>query len=63
MGLKIIGEDTIEVPPTRSDIMHQCDIAEDIGIAYGYNNITKIFPPTNTSGKQIPQNKFTDLLR
>jgi phenylalanyl-tRNA synthetase beta chain len=34
--------------------MHQCDIAEDVGIAYGYNNIPKVFPPTNTTGKQIP---------
>jgi phenylalanyl-tRNA synthetase beta chain len=53
----------VEVPPTRPDIIHACDIAEDIGIAYGYNNIPKIFPPTNTIGRQIPQNKFTDLLR
>ena len=41
----------IEVPPQRSDILHACDIAEDIGIAYGYNNIPKVFPPTNTIGK------------
>ena len=69
MGLYIknINDDnsklTVEVPPTRSDILHACDIAEDIGIAYGYNNIPKVFPPTNTIGKQIPQNKFSDLLR
>jgi phenylalanyl-tRNA synthetase beta chain len=53
----------VEVPPTRADVLHACDIAEDIGIAYGYNNIPRAFPPTNTIGKQIPQNKFTDLLR
>jgi phenylalanyl-tRNA synthetase beta chain len=53
----------VEVPPTRSDILHACDIAEDIGIAFGYNHIPKVFPPTNTIGKQIPENKFTDLLR
>jgi phenylalanyl-tRNA synthetase beta chain len=41
----------IEVPPTRCDILHACDIAEDIGIAYGYNNIPRAFPPTNTIGK------------
>jgi phenylalanyl-tRNA synthetase beta chain len=58
-GSKII----VEVPPHRSDILHPCDIAEDIGIAFGYNNIPKVFPPTNTIGKQIPENKFTDLLR
>lgn len=69
MGLYIKGVSadntkiTVEVPPTRSDVLHACDIAEDIGIAYGYNKIPKVFPPTNTIGKQIPQNKFSDLLR
>jgi phenylalanyl-tRNA synthetase beta chain len=29
----------------------ECDIAEDIGIAFGYNNIPRVFPPTNTVGK------------
>ena len=53
----------VEVPPTRTDVIHECDIAEDIGIAYGYNNIPKVFPPTNTVGKQIPLHKFSDLIR
>lgn len=53
----------VEAPPTRSDVMHACDVAEDVGIAYGYNNIVRQFPPTNTTGKQIPLNKFTDLFR
>ena len=53
----------VEVPTTRADVLHQCDIAEDIGIAYGFNNIPRCFPPTNTIGKQIPQNKFSDLMR
>ena len=69
MGLyvKEISDDkkkiTLEIPPTRSDILHACDIAEDIGIAFGYNNIPKVLPATNTIGKQIPANKFTDLIR
>lgn len=46
-GTKVV----FEVPPTRSDILHASDIAEDIGIAYGYNNIPKVFPPTNTIAK------------
>lgn len=53
----------IEVPPTRTDVIQECDIAEDIGIAYGYNNIPRVFPPTNTVGKQIPIHKFGDLIR
>lgn len=69
MGLVVKGVSpdqkalNFEIPPIRSDIMHACDIAEDIGISYGYNNIQLELPPTNTIGKQIPENKFSDLIR
>jgi phenylalanyl-tRNA synthetase beta chain len=51
------------VPITRTDIIHPCDVAEDIGIAYGYNKITKILPKTLTVGKEFPLNLVSDLLR
>jgi phenylalanyl-tRNA synthetase beta chain len=53
----------VQVPPTRSDILHAVDIAEDVGIAYGYNNIVKTIPPTPSTAYQQPVNKLTDLLR
>lgn len=53
----------ITVPPTRSDILHPVDIAEDIGIAFGYNNIRKRVPQTCTVGSEFPLNQFGDLLR
>merc|ERR1712232_1354686 len=28
----------LDIPVTRSDIMHECDLVEDIAISYGYNN-------------------------
>ncbi len=31
----------LSVPPTRSDILHACDVMEDVAIAYGFNNIPK----------------------
>ena len=51
------------VPCTRSDILHPCDIMEDVGIAFGFDNIAKTVPKTNTVGKQFPVNKLSDLLR
>lgn len=43
MGLVMLSTDgkkmKIEFPPTRSDILHPCDLVEDIGIGYGFNNI------------------------
>ena len=53
----------VEVPPTRSDVIHPCDIAEDVAIAYGYNNIKRTVPPVNTVGAQQPVNHFSDLVR
>lgn len=53
----------VTVPPTRSDILHPVDIAEDIGIAFGYNNIVKRVPATNTVGGEFPLNQLGDLLR
>ena len=53
----------VEFPPTRSDILHPCDVVEDIGIGYGFNNIQRVFPETNTVGSYMPNNKFSDLLR
>lgn len=53
----------VTVPPTRSDILHAVDIAEDVGIAYGYNNIVKKVPTTNTVGGEFPLNQIGDLLR
>jgi phenylalanyl-tRNA synthetase beta chain len=46
-----------------SDILHACDIVEDVAIAFGFNNIPIAAPKTATIGYQQPLNKLTDLLR
>mmetsp|Transcript_11518 Transcript_11518/g.29025 ORF Transcript_11518/g.29025 Transcript_11518/m.29025 type:complete len:618 (-) Transcript_11518:3-1856(-) len=50
-------------PCTRSDILHPCDIAEDVAIAYGYNNLVQKAPTTVSTASQQPLNKLTDQLR
>ena len=47
----------------RSDVLHACDIAEDVAIAYGYNNIKQTIPKASTMGKGQPINHFGDLVR
>ena len=32
----------VTIPPTRADVLHACDIYEDIAIAFGYNNVEKV---------------------
>uniref|UniRef100_A0A8C4H4U8 Phenylalanine--tRNA ligase beta subunit n=1 Tax=Dicentrarchus labrax TaxID=13489 RepID=A0A8C4H4U8_DICLA len=44
----------VEIPPTRSDIIHACDIMEDAAMAYGFNNIPRTTPRTYTVANQVP---------
>ncbi|XP_049431445.1 phenylalanine--tRNA ligase beta subunit [Epinephelus fuscoguttatus] len=53
----------VEIPPTRPDVIHACDIMEDAAMAYGFNNITRTTPRTYTVASQFPLNKLTELLR
>ncbi|XP_044259116.1 phenylalanine--tRNA ligase beta subunit [Tribolium madens] len=53
----------VTIPPTRHDIIHPCDIYEDVAIAFSYNKIVRTLPKTNTIGSQNPINKLSDLLR
>ncbi|XP_010246767.1 PREDICTED: phenylalanine--tRNA ligase beta subunit, cytoplasmic-like isoform X1 [Nelumbo nucifera] len=50
----------VSVPPTRSDVLHACDVMEDVAIAYGFNKIPKTKP---ASLKPIALNQISDLLR
>ncbi|KAJ3235549.1 hypothetical protein HDU81_000342 [Chytriomyces hyalinus] len=54
---------SVQVPPTRSDILHPVDIMEDVAIAYGFNNITKTMPKASTAGAMVPINKLSDKVR
>ncbi|KAF5188591.1 Phenylalanine--trna ligase beta subunit [Thalictrum thalictroides] len=43
----------ISVPPTRSDVLESCDVAEDFAIAYGFENIlAKVSSPSQGGGEQ-----------
>lgn len=53
----------VRVPPTRSDILHACDVMEDVAIAYGYNNLQQQIPSTVTQGRELPLNQLSELLR
>ncbi|VDN28541.1 unnamed protein product [Gongylonema pulchrum] len=53
----------VQIPITRADILHECDVAEDVAIAYGFNRIEQQFPKANTIGEPFALNKLTDLLR
>ena len=39
------------------DVLHGCDIMEDVAIAYGFNNITMTIPKTTCVAKQVCRKK------
>merc|ERR1712176_256996 len=53
----------VQVPITRSDIMHECDLIEDLAIAFGYNDLHTEVPQTYGGASEQPVNHLTDLLR
>ena len=54
---------SVNIPPCRSDVLHPCDVIEDVAIAFGYDNIAYVETPTRSNGFQQPLNKLGHLLR
>ena len=52
------------IPVTRADILHQCDLMEDVAIAYGFNKLPRPFPSkVATVGGQSSISKLADIVR
>jgi phenylalanyl-tRNA synthetase beta chain len=48
------GKVLLSIPAYRADIMHECDIVEDVAIGYGFENIKRYLVPTMTVGSHQP---------
>ncbi|KAA8493836.1 Phenylalanine--tRNA ligase beta subunit, cytoplasmic [Porphyridium purpureum] len=53
----------VQCPITRSDIIHACDVAEDVAVAHGFDNIPARLPNVATIGGLLALNQLGDLLR
>ncbi|KAF8363610.1 fars-3 [Pristionchus pacificus] len=62
---KALDQHTLHVviPPTRHDILHECDIVEDVGVAYGFNKLELRLPSAHTVATPLPLNSVSDHLR
>lgn len=54
---------TVEIPPYRTDILHRRDVVDDVGRAFGYNNIIPSYPNTPSAGKLTETTKLGDAIR
>ncbi len=51
---------TVSYPSWRTDILHEIDIAEDLAIAYGYENFVPAIPDISAIGEEILDNKIAN---
>lgn len=53
----------VDIPCTRPDVLQECDLMEDVAVAFGFDNLPRRFPSTNTIAAPLPINKLSDLVR
>ncbi|KAI1176361.1 phenylalanyl-tRNA synthetase [Nemania sp. FL0916] len=54
----------VSIPPTRPDVLHACDVMEDVAVAYGFNKLPRTLSNRSaTVGKPLPINKLADIVR
>ncbi|KAL0257001.1 phenylalanine--tRNA ligase subunit beta [Diplodia seriata] len=54
----------VAVPVTRADVLHQCDIMEDLAIGYGFNKLPREYPNKSAAvAAPLKINKLADIVR
>lgn len=51
------------IPAYREDVLHQIDLAEDVAIAYGYENFEEVIPNVATIGESDTLERFIQTLQ
>ncbi len=59
------GERTyeVEIPPYRVDVLHPMDVVDDIGRAYGFNELDPRYPDVSTVGGRHERSRLADAVR
>jgi len=55
-------DNSVLIPPYRTDIMHPIDIVEDVAIAYGYENFIPELPNIFTIGRSLDKKEFENVI-
>ena len=54
----------VAVPVTRADVLHQCDVMEDLAVCYSFNKLPRTAPSRSaTVGAPLMINKLSDIIR
>jgi phenylalanyl-tRNA synthetase beta chain len=54
---------TVEIPPYRVDVLHPMDVVDDIGRAYGFNELAPRYPDVSTVGGRHGRSRLEDAAR
>jgi phenylalanyl-tRNA synthetase beta chain len=53
----------VEIPPYRVDVLHPVDIVDDLGRAYGFNELVPRYPDANTIGGRTEDSRLERAVR
>ena len=53
----------VDVPPYRVDVLHPVDLVDDIGRAYGFNELEPRYPEVGTVGTRHDRSRFERIVR
>jgi phenylalanyl-tRNA synthetase beta chain len=53
----------VEIPPYRVDVLHPLDVIDDVGRAYGFNDLDPRYPDVSTVGGRHERSRLEDAVR
>jgi phenylalanyl-tRNA synthetase beta chain len=53
----------VEIPPYRVDVLHPVDVVDDVGRAYGFNDLSPRYPDVGTVGGRHERSNLEDAAR
>ncbi|MFB6094361.1 MAG: phenylalanine--tRNA ligase subunit beta [Halanaeroarchaeum sp.] len=62
-----VGDDELAydvgIPPYRTDVLHPVDLVDDVGRAYGFNDLTPRYPDVSTVGGRTEASRHEEAVR
>jgi len=53
----------VEIPPYRVDVLHPVDVVDDVGRAYGFNELEPSYPDVGTIGGRHERSRLAEAVR
>ncbi len=57
------GAFDVQIPPYRVDVLHPVDLVDDVGRAYGFNQLVPRYPDVSTVGSRTVESRHEEAVR